>query len=70
MGLTIVIFCITAILSPLAGISAFLIFYEEYSHHYPDKRKAFKIAFEAGIFTIVVFLVLGLLLAFLLPHCF
>jgi K+-sensing histidine kinase KdpD len=70
MGLTIAIFCIAALLSPLAAVMAFLIFYEEYKHHYLDKRKAFKTALEAAIFTLVVFLALGLLLGIILPFCF
>jgi hypothetical protein len=70
MGLTKALFCIAAVLSPLAAASAFLITYEEYKHHYPDKRKVLKIALEAAIFTLVVFLVLGLLLAIILPLYF
>jgi len=49
---------------------AFLITYEEYVHHYPDKRKALKTALKTAIFTLVFFLVLGLLLAIILPFCF
>jgi purine-cytosine permease-like protein len=70
MGLTKALFCIAAILSPLAAIMAFLITYGEYAHHYPDKRKVLKTALEAGIFTLVFFLALGLLLAIILPVCF
>jgi len=49
---------------------AFLITYEEYVHHYHDKRKTLKTALEAAIFTLVFFLALGLLLAIILPVCF
>jgi len=37
---------------------AFLIIYEEYSHHYADKRKPFQHAIESAIFTFIVFLIL------------
>jgi len=70
MGLTIALFCIAAIFSPLAAIMAFLITYEEYIHHYPDKRKALKMSLETAIFTLVFFLALGLFLAAILPFCF
>jgi len=68
-GLTIALFFIAAILSLLAAVMAFLITYEEYSHHYPDKQKVLKTALEAAIFTLLFFLVLGLLLAIILPFC-
>ncbi len=49
---------------------AFVITYEEYKHHYLDKRKVFKVALKAACFTSVFFLILGLLLAIILPVCF
>jgi len=48
---------------------SFLTFYEEYAHHYTDKRKLLKTALEAAVFTLVVFLALGLLLGIILPFC-
>ena len=70
MGLTIALFCIAAVLSLLAAVMAFLITYAEYAHHYLDKRKVFKTALEAAVFTFVVFLALGLLLGIILPLSF
>jgi small neutral amino acid transporter SnatA (MarC family) len=70
MGLMLTIFCIVALVSPLASLTAFLIFYDEYEHHYADKRKTLKIALEAAVFTLLFFLFLGLLLAIILPLCF
>jgi predicted benzoate:H+ symporter BenE len=70
MGLTKAIFGIAVILSLLAAAMAFLITYGEYAHHYPDKRKVMKAALEAGIFTLIFFLALGLLLGLILPFCF
>ena len=70
MGLTKALFCIAAVLGIFAAIIAFLITYGEYAHHYPDKQKVLKTALEAGIFTLIFFLVLGLLLAVILPFCF
>jgi hypothetical protein len=49
----------------------FLITYEEYDHHYLDKRKALKTALEAAILTLIVFFfALGLLFAIILTFCF
>ena len=70
MGLTKAIFCIAAMLSLLAAVTAFLITYQEYKHHYVDKRKIFKTALGAAGFTLAVFLILGLLLAVILPFMF
>jgi hypothetical protein len=39
----------------VAAVSSFLIFYEEYTHHFPDKKKAFKTALHGAIMTFVVF---------------
>jgi hypothetical protein len=50
-------------LSPIAAVIAFLIIYEEYLHHYPDKKKSLKIALEAAIFTLIIFVTLSLLLS-------
>lgn len=49
---------------------AFLITYEEYVHHYHNKREVLKKALEAAGFTLVFFLALGLLLAIMLPSWF
>ena len=70
MGLTKALFCIGAIFSFLATLMAFMITYEEYTHHYTDKRKILKAALEVAFFTLVFFLGLGLLLGFILPLIF
>ena len=70
IGLTKAVFAITVILSLLAAIMAFLIIYEEYKHHYPDKRQVCKEALKAACFTFVFFLVLGFFLGLILPLCF
>ena len=49
---------------------AFLITYEEYKHHYPDKRQICKAALKTAAFTFVFFLVIGVLLAVILPNLF
>ena len=49
-----------------AGLLAFLITYEEYSHHYIDKKNPLKAAFEAAIFAFFVFWVLSIITGFVL----
>jgi len=70
MGLRIALFCIGAIFSPLAALAAFLIAYNEYEHHYPNKRQAFKAAIGTGIFTFIFFFILVLILAIVLPSLY
>ena len=69
MELRNIILCISAIFSPLASIMAFSISYEEYRHHFPEKGKIIKKAFETAFFTLAFFLALGLMLAIILPFC-
>jgi small neutral amino acid transporter SnatA (MarC family) len=45
------------VFSPLAAMCAFIITYGEYSHHYPTKKEPLKLAWEAAIFTFIVFMV-------------
>jgi len=54
----------------LASLMAFLITYEEYSHHYVGKQEPVKAALEAAAFTFCVFVVLSLLTAFFLTRAF
>lgn len=70
MGLSIALFCIAAIFSPLAAAMAYIITYQEYKHHYPDKRQAVRAALGAAVFTLIIFLILGLLTGIILPHYF
>ncbi len=41
--------------SVLAALAAFVITYEEWSHHYPSKREPFRHAMQAAIFAFLVF---------------
>lgn len=40
---------------PIAAAMAFVITYEEYSHHYADRQKSLRFAFEVAIVTFIVF---------------
>lgn len=50
----------TITFSPFAAIIAYIITYDEYSHHF-DKKRAMGQAFQAAIFTFIVFVVMGIL---------
>ena len=66
--MTAALFFISVIFSILAAIMAYLITYQEYRHHFPDKRDIKKAALRMGGFTFLLFLFLGMLLAILLPE--
>lgn len=52
----------------VAGLMAYVIAYGEYVHHFPDKRKARVMACESGLIAFLFFVVLGLAMAWVLPH--
>jgi hypothetical protein len=64
MKLDFIPILIGLMLCPIAAVMAFLITYEEYSHHYTDNKKPLKFALEAAIFTFIVFGILSLLVSF------
>ena len=51
-----VIIIIGLIFSPIGAVMAFLITYEEYTHHYADQRKIFRQAVKTAVFTFFVLL--------------
>lgn len=55
-----------AIWSPLAAAAAFLITYEEYRRHYPDRAPAIRHATETALMTLGVFMALSLLAGWIL----
>ena len=54
------------LLSPLAAIMAFVITYEEYRRHFPERRRVIRAALETAVVTLVFFLLLSLGSSFLL----
>ena len=62
------VYFIGVLFSPFAALAAFLIFYDEYSHHFPDRKEPLKIALEAAAFTFVVFVILGVLVGLALSQ--
>jgi len=63
MKINFISILIGLIFSPIAAAMAFFITYEEYSHHFTDKKKSLKAAFEAAIFTLIIFGILSLLVS-------
>ncbi len=49
------------IFSPLAAVMAFLITYEEYRHHFPDRAPALWHATQMALVTLVAFLALSVI---------
>jgi len=54
-GIAMEVTIIGAALSPIAAMMAFLITYEEYSHHSPDKKWVFMAALRTALVTLVFF---------------
>lgn len=61
MGATNPFIPIGLALSVLAGLAAFLITYEEWSHHYASKREPLRYALEAGVVAFLAFVILTML---------
>ncbi|MGQ9677370.1 MAG: hypothetical protein ACUVX1_17030 [Chloroflexota bacterium] len=54
------------VFGPLAGIMAFLITYEEYSHHHLPRRELLKASLQAACAGFVAILVLAVVVGYLL----
>lgn len=61
-------FIVWAIFSPIAALMAYLITYAEYSHHYSDRGPVIREAVGSALFTLLVFLVLGIAMSIILPR--
>jgi hypothetical protein len=53
-------------LAPLAALSAYLITYDEYQHHYPDKKRVRRAALQAAGVAFIFFITLSAALGFFL----
>ena len=58
------------ILSPIAGIMAFLITYHEYQRHYTDKQQPLRIALEAALFTFAFFMIVSAVIGLILNRVY
>ena len=56
--------------SPIAAVMAYVITYAEYSRHFPTRGPAIREALRTAIFTLLVFLVLGIAVSLILPRIF
>jgi len=68
MQLNPITLVIGLVFSPLAALMAFLITYDEYSHHYPNNRMPLKLATEAGIFTFIIFMAILAVIGYFLGN--
>ena len=62
------IFLISLIFSLLAALMAFLITYDEFRHHYPNRGPAIRAGLQMAVMTLLVFLVLALIVSLVLPQ--
>lgn len=63
----IIIIIVAVAFGSLAAIMAYLISYEVYLHHFPDKRDAKRLAREMAFSVLLFFVGLGMVLALILP---
>ena len=64
----IIILFIAAVAGCFAAMMAFLISYQEYLRHFPDKSRARLMALQSALFTFLFFVVIGLVLMLVLPR--
>ena len=64
---TNVFFIIGVIFSPIAGISAFIVSFEEYKHHYTNTKDTIKIPLLTAFIAFLVFLSIFSILSFYIP---
>ena len=55
------------IFSPLAALGAFLITYEERSHHYTDRKRPLIQALELAMATLLFFAAISLVISLIIP---
>ncbi|NMB56575.1 hypothetical protein GYA19_01390 [Candidatus Beckwithbacteria bacterium] len=66
MNFNFITVIIGLIFSPLAAIMAFIITYQEYSHHFSDKKEPLKLSSQAALMTLIFFLILCLIIGLLI----
>jgi hypothetical protein len=54
--------------SMIAGMMAFVITFNEYSHHFAEKRDAVKQSLEAGVVTFLFFVILTVAIGFFMTY--
>ena len=62
------IFFLWVIFSAIAAFMAYLITYEEYRRHFPERSRAVRESLRTAFATLLIFLVLGLLVTSLIPR--
>jgi len=53
-NLMLVLIPVGLVLIPIGALMAFLITYEEFSHHFTDKKKALKFAIKDAVFAFII----------------
>ena len=52
----------------IAAVMAYLISYNEWMHHYPTKKEPRKMALEAAVFTLIIFIAIIFFTVYILTH--
>ena len=67
MNLMNVAIVIGMMFGPLAAIVAFVISYEEYRHHFHDKKKAVLLSLKSAMVTLIVVAVVTFIAGYCIP---
>lgn len=67
--LTVVLFIAASLIGLIAGAMTYFITYNEYQHHFNDKR-TFRESIKSGLVAFIFFFVLSLAVAFILYRLF
>jgi len=59
--INLIILVIGSVFGLIAAVMAFLTTYEEYTHHFLDKKEPFRLGMRTAVFTFIVFVVLSIL---------
>lgn len=63
MNLSALVLAVTITFSPFAALIAYIVSLDEYQHHFGSKKEARKQALQTAVFTLVIFVSLGIILS-------
>lgn len=64
MNISALVIAVTATFSPFAALIAYVVSLDEYQHHFASKKKARGQAIQTALFTLAVFVIVGIILSF------
>jgi len=56
------------VFAPIAALCAYIIVFSEYLHHYPNNKEPKRLAFQAGLMTYTVLMIISGAMVIALPY--